>query len=256
MIRASNRRVALVTGASRGIGAATARRLAADGMAVAINSYPDEPMLTAAKNVAFDIRRTGADVTVCAADISNAASVDCMFSQCEEELGDVDVLILNAAATGRRNWTQIEESEWDEVMAVNLKGAFLCCRRAFGPMDCCREGAVITVSSILANIGARSSLHYATTKAGIVGFTRSLARELGPRKIRVNCVMPGAIETEEEIEAFPDRGEADRMAMANQMLRCRGQPEDVARVVSFLAGRDASFMTGQTVCVDGGWVLL
>lgn len=245
--------VALVTGASRGIGAAIARRLAADGMIVAINSYPDKRMITLAEDVAREIHLSGGRAAVYAADISNGASVDAMFADCEDELGTVEVLVLNAAATGRVRWTDIRESDWDRVSAVNLKGAFLCSRRAFGLVRSPNDGAVITIGSILAHVGAPRSLHYATTKAGIIGFTRSLAREVAPRGTRVNCVIPGAILTEEEREAFPDRDAADSGALKMQMLQRRGHPEDVAGAVSFLASSDSSFMTGQTVSVDGGW---
>lgn len=248
--------VALVTGASRGIGAAIARRLAADGMAVAINSYPDEAMLTAAKAVEADIHRAGGQAAVYAADISASTDVDAMVTQCEEELGRLTALVLNAAETSRTKWATITEADWDRIAAVNLKGAFLCCRRAFGSERPSEGGSIVTVSSVQAKLGAPNALHYATTKAGIIGFTRSLARELGPRRIRVNCVMPGAIQTEEELAAFPDQAEVERVVLGNQMLQRRGHAEDVAGVVSFLTSPDSGFMTGQTVCVDGGWVLL
>lgn len=249
-------RVALVTGASRGIGAATARRLAADGMAVAINSHPDESMLAAAKDVAAEISQAGGRAVVYAADIGTASAVDAMFSRCEEQLGVVDALVLNAAETDCLSWTEITEAGWDRVATVNLKGAFLCCRRAFGISGCSQQGGIVTISSILAMTGAPESLHYGTTKAGIIGFTRSLARELGPRGIRVNCVMPGAIQTEAELERYPDQTEAEEIVLKKQILQRRGRSDDVASVVSFLLGPDSDFMTGQTLCVDGGWVLL
>ncbi|ASR37469.1 hypothetical protein BAY61_23450 [Prauserella marina] len=249
-------KVALVTGASRGIGAATARRLAADGMAVAINCYPDETMLASAKEVAASVHRLGGTAEVFPADISDRAEVDDMFEQCERQLGPVTTLVLNAAATGRVDWDDITESEWDRITSVNLKGALLCCRRAFGGGNGTDTGTIVTVSSVQAKLGAPNALHYTTTKAGIIGFTRSLARELGERGVRVNCVMPGAIQTEEEIEAFPEQDEVRRVVLGNQMLQRRGKAEDVAGVVSFLAGPGSAFMTGQTLCVDGGWVLL
>lgn len=251
----SPQKVALVTGASRGIGAAVARRLAADGMAVAINSYPEPQMLSAAEDVAADIRRGGGRAAVFGADVSDADSVGEMFARCEAELGLVHALVLNAAAAGRHRWTEITESVWDQTTAVNLKGAFLCCRRAFG--DEPPEGAaVVTVSSVQAKIGVTDALPYVTTKAGLLGFTRSLARELGAAGVRVNCVMPGAIQTEAELEAFPDQDEVERIVFDLQALQRRGKAEDIASAVSFLAGPDSSFITGQTLCVDGGWVLL
>lgn len=250
----SGKPVALVTGASRGIGAAIARRLAADGMAVAVNSHPDEPRVLAAKNIVADLRQAGHRAAVYPADISAADDVDAMFSQCEDELGRVVALVLNAAATGRATWSDLTEGEWDRLSAVNLKSAFLCCRRAFGPENSDSDGRIVTVSSIQADIGVPGSLHYNTTKAGIIGFTRSLARELGERGVRVNCVMPGAIRTEAELEMFPDQREAERVVFSKQCLHRRGLPDDIAGAVSFLLGPDSAFITGQTLCVDGGWV--
>lgn len=249
-------RVALVTGASRGIGAAVARRLAADGMALAINSYPDEELLNAAMRVASRIRSDGGRAAVFAADVSVTRDVDAMWASVEEQLGRVDALVLNAAVTGRKSWTELSEAEWTRTVAVNLTAAYLCCRRAFGAWDDCTAGSIVTVSSVLARVGAPNSLAYGTTKAGLIGFTRSLARELGPRGVRVNCVMPGAIRTEEELESFPDQAAVEKEVLRRQILPRRGTADDVASVVSFLIGPDSAFMTGQTVCVDGGWVML
>jgi 3-oxoacyl-[acyl-carrier protein] reductase len=229
--------------------------LAADGVAVAINTYPDADMTAAAELVAADIRINGGRVAVLAGDVSCASSVDQMFGVCEGELGRVDALILNAAARARRPWTQIDEAEWDRICAVNLKGAFLCARRAFGGIEGSSCGAIVTISSVQAELGVAGVLHYATTKSGLIGFTRSLARELGPRDVRVNCVMPGAIQTEEELESFPDQKNVQRKLMELQSLQRRGLAEDVAGAVSFLVGPDSRFITGQTLCVDGGWVM-
>lgn len=247
-------RTALVTGASRGIGAAVARRLARDGFAVALNSLPSSDMVTAAEAVAEDIRAAGGAAAVYPADIADAAAVDAMVERAVAELGPVHVLVLNAAASARRPWTEVTEDEWDMTAAVNLKGAFLCARRVFG--DAPPEGgAVVTVGSVQAELGVADALPYVTTKAGVVGFTRSLARALGPAGVRVNCVLPGAIRTEHELEHYPDQDAVAREVFAVQALRRRGTAEDVAGVVGFLVGSDSAFVTGQTVCVDGGWVL-
>ena len=248
------KQVALVTGASRGIGAATARRLARDGMAVAINSYPEERMVTLAEQVAAGIRDEGGTATVYAADVSETAAVDAMVGRCESELGRIGVLVNNAMVTRRAPWNEITVDDWDWIMGVNLRGAYLCTRRAFAD-DPSEGDAIVTVSSVLARVGAADSVPYVTTKAGLLGFTRSMARALGPAGVRVNAVMPGAIRTEEEIETTPDPEEARRNAFAVQALQRRGVAEDIAGVVSFLAGPDSTFMTGQAVCVDGGWVL-
>lgn len=210
-----------MTGASRGIGAAVARRLAADGMAVAINSHPDETMVDSARAVAAEIHHAGGQATVYPADITEADAVDAMFSSCEQELGQVSALVLNAAATGRTAWSDITDSAWDTITDVNLKGAFLCCRRAFGPDGAPGHASIVTLSSVQAKLGAPNALHYATSKAGILGFTRSLAREVGARGIRVNCVMPGAIRTEEELEAFPDQDAVRTTVLGNQIIQRR-----------------------------------
>jgi NAD(P)-dependent dehydrogenase (short-subunit alcohol dehydrogenase family) len=164
--------------------------------------------------------------------------------------------------TRRAVWSDITEDDWDRIMAVNLRGAFLCSRRAFGPgpdagpdAGPAAGGALIAISSVLARVGAADSVPYVTTKAGLIGFTRSMARALGPAGVRVNSVMPGAIRTEEELEAFPDQAANSQEALSKQALQRRGVADDIAGVVSFLTGPDSAFMTGQTVCVDGGWVL-
>jgi 3-oxoacyl-[acyl-carrier protein] reductase len=247
-------RVALVTGASRGIGAATARRLARDGMAVAINTHPEERMVAGATRVAEEIRAEGGRAAVYVADVGEAGAVDAMFGRCEDELGRVGVLVTNAAVTRRAKWTDLTDADWQHILGVNLTGAWLCARRAFAtpPPE---GGAIVTVSSVLARLGAADSVPYTTTKAGLLGFTRSMARALGPAGVRVNAVMPGAIRTEEELETYPDQEAMEKQALSRQALQRRGVAEDIANVVSFLAGRDSAFMTGQTVCVDGGWVL-
>jgi 3-oxoacyl-[acyl-carrier protein] reductase len=246
--------VALITGASRGIGAAVARRLAGDGFAVAINSHADPSMRTAAEQVAAGIRADGGTALVYPADVSDSRDVDRLFTSCEADLGPVGALVLNAAVDRRVPWRDISEAEWDDYMAVNLKGAFLCSQRGFGGEP--GGGAIVTVSSVLAQTGAPASLHYATTKAGLIGFTRSLARELGPAGIRVNCVMPGAIKTEaEQIVNTSPADVIDARVLQRQVLPRRGQPDDIAGAVSFLVSDDSSFMTGQVICVDGGWLL-
>lgn len=249
------RPVALVTGASRGIGAACARRLARDGMAVALNSSPQPAMVEASRQVASAIRATGGGSRVYPADVSDAAAVDAMVGQCEEELGYVSALVLNAAVSGKAQWNDLTDEDWERVLAVNLKGAFRCVRRCFGTTVPADGGAVVTMSSVLAVIGAADKLHYATTKAGLLGFTRSLARALGPRGVRVNCVMPGAIRTEQELESFPDQKALDRVVVGRQALLRRGVADDIASAVSFLVGPDSTFVTGQTLCVDGGWMM-
>ncbi len=247
-------RVAVVTGGNRGIGAAIARSLADEGAGVIINCLPRDR--DDADRVVAEIERAGGAAVAVAADVTDAVAVGRMFVTARQTLGRVDVLVANAALTdtGRQAWTEIPISEWQRMLDVNLTGTFLCARAAFDDMSVLGRGSIITVSSVMTSTGAIGSLHYVSSKAGLIGFTRSLAREVGPRGVRVNCVMPGAIHTESERELFPDTDATDAHALSVQCLRRRGQPNDVASVCAFLASDASSFVTGQTLVVDGGWV--
>lgn len=243
---------ALVTGASRGIGASIATGLAQDGYTVIINSYPDDDQVSQASRTAQVIRARGGRAEVIAADIGNAPDVELLFSRGENLVGPIAVLVNNAAATARLPWTSISEDDWDRVMTVNLKGAFLCARRAYADNKPTSLRSVINIGSVLAVTGGSHSLHYITSKAGLIGFTRSLACELGDAGVRVNCVLPGAIKTESEGELF-DGVDMDEQVLQKQVIQRRGVPDDVARVVRFLASDESSFITGQAFRADGGW---
>jgi 3-oxoacyl-[acyl-carrier protein] reductase len=246
-------RVALVTGASRGIGAAVVRAMAAEGAAVAINHLATPAMSELAADLAAELRADGADACAVAADVSSAAGVARMIAEVEARLGPVDVLVANAAATERRAWNEIDEAAWDRLMAVNLKGAWLCARAVYPGMRAAGGGSIVTLSSVTVELGAADALHYVTTKAGLIGFTRSLARAVGGDGVRVNCIMPGAIRTEQELELFADQEAlAQRMSEVQCLLR-RGVPEDIAGAAVFLASSESSFVTGQVLTVDGGW---
>ncbi|WP_435119115.1 SDR family NAD(P)-dependent oxidoreductase [Amycolatopsis thermoflava] len=247
--------VALITGASRGIGAAIALRLARSGRSVAINSYPSKQRVDEARTVADRIAEMGRPTTVLPADVGVPTQVNQMFNDCEERLGVVRTLVLNAAIPARGPWDEFSDFEWDRVIAVNLLGAVYCARRASSRWGDDTRGVIVTVSSILAELGSVGALPYTTTKAALVGFTRSLARELGPAGSRVNCVTPGAIRTEEENESVLDQRRADEDALFRQALKRRGVADDIAAAVNFLTSSDSSFITGQTICVDGGWHL-
>ena len=246
--------VALITGGSRGIGAAVARRFAAEGAAVAINHPHDEAMRSLANALVDEIDRSGGRALAVEGDVSSEADVQAIVTQTSQEFGDIGILVANAAVSERRRWSDIELSGWEQTFAVNVSGAFLCARAVHPGMLRLGGGAIITVSSVMAHLGMTSSLDYVATKAALVGLTRSLAREVGPEGIRVNSVMPGAIRTEHEIEL----GE-DEMALAERLrqLQClprRGYAEDLTGAFVFLASDDSSFVTGQVIAVDGGWV--
>jgi 3-oxoacyl-[acyl-carrier protein] reductase len=246
--------VALITGASRGIGAGAARALAAHQAAVAINYLPTDTMAKAASQLVDEIRSSGGSAIAIPADVTNAGQVDEMVARCERELGPIDVLIANAASFRRVPWDDLSEEDFDDVFAVNAKGAFLCARAALASMRARKRGSIITVSSVTTELGQSGSVPYIASKASIIGFTRALARIAGPDGVRVNCVMPGAIVTEYELERRAPSVEADLALLSNQCLPRRGRVQDVAGAFVFLAAPASSFMTGQVVNVDGGWV--
>lgn len=249
-------RVALVTGASRGIGAAVCRRFAREGAAVAVHHLPAEPRATEAEALADELQAHGAAATAVAADVADAAQVDRMVATVREQLGPVDVLVLNAAATARAPWHEIDPDQWRRILGANLDGAWHCSRAVYPDMRARGGGKIITVSSVMVPLGAAGALHYVTTKAGIIGFTRALAREVGADGICVNCVMPGAIRTEDELERFPDQERIAAELAEAQCLPRRGTAEDLAGTFAFLASPDSDFITGQVINVDGGWAHL
>jgi 3-oxoacyl-[acyl-carrier protein] reductase len=246
-------RIALITGAARGIGAAVARRFAHEGAKVAVNYRPG-PGREQAERLVRELVDAGADAIPVGSDVSEASSVEAMLTEVRDRLGPVDVLVANAARSGWASWHDIDLEEWDRVMAVNLRGLYLLSRGVYPDMKANGSGKIITVSSVMAETGGAGALHYVTTKAGIIGFTRALAREVGPDGILVNCVMPGSIRTERELETFPDEKAVEARAIARQAIQRRGEPTDLEGVFVFLASLESDFMTGQTVCVDGGWV--
>jgi 3-oxoacyl-[acyl-carrier protein] reductase len=248
-------RIALISGAARGIGAAVARRFVREGAKVAINYRPGGSRQEA-ELLAREMIDSGGQAIAVAADVSNPEAVDRMVSDVREQLGPVDILVANAARSKWTSWNEIGVDEWDQIVAVNLRGLYLLAKAVYPDMKAQGYGKIITLSSVMAKVGSTGSLHYVTTKAGILGFTRALAREIGPDGILVNCVMPGSIRTERELENFPDQDAVEARAFARQSLTRRGVPADLEGVFVFLASSESDFMTGQTLCVDGGWVFL
>jgi 3-oxoacyl-[acyl-carrier protein] reductase len=248
--------VALVTGGWRGIGAAVCRAYADQGAAVAIN-YPSgsPPAREGAVRLADELRADGALALAVEADVSDRVAVLSMVEHVRLELGSVSVLVANAAATGRLPWTEICEAEWDRVMRVNVTGTLLCAQAVYPAMRERGRGRIITVSSVMVEFGGTNALHYVTSKAALIGLTRSLAREVGHDGIRVNSVMPGAIRTESEEEIYPGAAERTAQELAlRQSIPRRGVAKDLAGTFVFLASADSDFVTGQVVVVDGGWV--
>jgi 3-oxoacyl-[acyl-carrier protein] reductase len=247
--------VAVVTGASRNIGAAISIALAAAGFAVAVNyhsphSHEDAEMLVR------NIVSSGGVADAFQGDIASSDQVTTMFTRIVATLGKPSVLVNNAAASVSSNmgWDDIDEISWDAVMATNLKGTFLCSRAVSRCMRELGSGSIINISSIRVPLGKSGNLHYTTTKAGILGFTRTLARELGPLNIRVNSLVVGAIQTADEA-VYGDPKDIDASVIAEQSLKRRGVPADVANAVVFLSGAASSFITGQSIIIDGGWAM-
>lgn len=246
---------AIVTGASRNIGAAVAIELAAAGAAVAVN-YRDEASLAAADEVVSQIRDVGGRALAIVADVADPVAVSDMVAQVEAELGPISILVNNAAASvaASRPWHEIEATEWADVLAVNVIGGANCAKSVLPSMLARGGGSIVNMSSVTALLGRTGNLHYVTSKAAQLGFTRSLARELGEHKIRVNSIVVGAIRTPDEA-LYGDPEELDRYLYDVQALKRRGLPVDVARATVYLASEASAFVTGQSITVDGGWVM-
>lgn len=247
-------RVALITGASRGIGAAVARGFVQEGAAVAINHPPEGGMRQAARRLADELTEAGGRALAVEADVSDRTQVDGMVSHIGSTLGGVDVLVNNAARIPLAAWDSITTDEWNGLHEVNVTGLLHCAQATFPHMRRQGYGKIINVTSVTVELGHTGKLHYVTSKAAVIGFTRSLAREVGPIGIRVNAIMPGAIRTEHELETFPGQESAiDAMLADRQCLPYRGVADDLVGAFVFLAAPDSDFVTGQVLTVDGGW---
>lgn len=240
---------ALVTGGGRGIGRAIALELAAAGADVLIN-YAGSA--AAAEQTAAACREYGVNAWTAAADVSQSGQVDQLFAQAAELMGRLDILVNNAGITRDGLMLRLSDEDFDRVIATNLKGAFMCARRAARLMLKQRAGRIISLSSVVALRGNAGQTNYAAAKAGLIGMTKSLARELAARGITVNAVAPGFIETA-MTDSLPEQAKA-RM-LAGIPLGRAGQPAEVAGAVRFLASDAAAYITGQVLCIDGGMAM-
>lgn len=242
-------KVALVTGASRGIGRAIALALAENGAAVAVNYSSSE---SSALEVAELIRKNGGKAEIFKAGINIETEVEEMFSAIEKSLGPVDILVNNAGITKDNLLMRMKTEEWNSVIDVNLKGTFLCTRRAVRSMMKNRYGKIINISSVVGFTGNAGQFNYSATKAGVIGMTKTAALEFASRGIRVNAVAPGFIETD-MTASLPDDVKAAYMEKIP--LKSLGRPEDIANAVVYLASPLSDYMTGQTLHLNGGMYL-
>lgn len=242
-------RVAIVTGAGRGIGRAVALRLAAEGASVAISYRSNDD---AARETADAVREAGVECEVFKGDVASAEDVQALFEGVSAAFGRLDILVNNAGLTRDNLMMRMKEEEFDEVLRTNLGGTYLCTRAALRPMIRARWGRIVNISSVVGLVGNAGQANYAASKAGIIGFTKSVAREVAQRGITANAVAPGYVETELTGSLPEDVKEAIRTQVPMGRF---GEAEEVAEVVAFLAGEGAGYVTGQTIAVDGGMTM-
>ncbi|MEI7813490.1 MAG: 3-oxoacyl-[acyl-carrier-protein] reductase [Coriobacteriia bacterium] len=246
MSRLSNK-VALVTGASSGIGARIALQLAGEGAAVAVNYYPG--MEADAEGVVADIESAGGIAAAFPADVTVSERCEALVAAVLEKFGALDVLVNNAGITRDGLIVRMSDADWQAVISTNLTGVFFCTRAAGKVMMKARTGAIVNVASVIGLVGNAGQANYAAAKAGVIGLTKSTARELASRGVRANAVAPGFIETAMTAKLPENVREAAKQTIS---MRTFGTPDDVAMAVAFLASDEAGYITGQTLAIDGG----
>lgn len=243
-------KVAIVTGASRGIGRGIAVRLAQEGARVVVN-HRNSP--EGAEETAAAVRAAGGEALVIQADVADFAEAQRLVKETLDAWGRVDILVNNAGTTRDTLLMMMSEEQWDVVINTNLKSVFNCCKAVARPMVRNRYGRIVNISSVSGLAGQPGQTNYSASKAGVIGFTKALAKELGSRNITVNVVAPGFVPTALTEEVLTE--ENRRRAIEATPLGRLGTVEDVAAAVAFLASDDASFITGQVLSVDGGLVM-
>ncbi|MCR1907010.1 3-oxoacyl-[acyl-carrier-protein] reductase [Intestinimonas butyriciproducens] len=239
-------KAALVTGGSRGIGRAVCLELARRGACVAVNYAGNA---AAAEETVESCKAMGVDAFSVQADVADAAACDAMVKEVVSRFGRLDILVNNAGITRDGLMPMLKDADWDAVLDANLKGAFHCMRAAYRPMMKQKYGRVVNLSSIVGLRGNAGQANYAASKAGLIGLTKSMAKELAGRNVTVNAVAPGFIDTD-MTAALPEK--ARESMLASIPMGRLGQGEDVAKAVAFFAGDGAGYVTGQVLCVDGG----
>ncbi|MFO7946716.1 MAG: 3-oxoacyl-[acyl-carrier-protein] reductase [Armatimonadota bacterium] len=243
-------KVAIVTGCGGGLGRAIARELAAAGAHIVVNDIP--PAEEQANDVAEMVRENGGGALVCLGSVTSEDDVDLMVDAVMDEFGHIDILINNAGITRDSLLIRLKEDDWDMVLDVNLKGGFLCTKGVARPMMKAREGSIVNIASVAGVMGNAGQANYSASKGGLIALTKTTAKELAGRNIRCNAVAPGFIET--DMTGVLDE-EVKEQWLANIPLGRGGSPEEVANVVRFLAGPNASYITGQVINIDGGLIM-
>lgn len=242
-------KTAIVTGGSRGIGAAAVTLLARKGWRVAAGcwQHPEK-----AQALCDSLAAEGCEVFPFRGDVASAAEMEAFVQTVLDRWGQLDLLVNNAGIAQQKLFTDLTEEDWDRMFAVNTRSLFTCCRAAVPHMVRRHAGNIINVSSVWGQAGASCEVHYSAAKAAVIGFTKALAKELGPSGIRVNCVAPGVIATEMNAALDPETLDALR---EETPLGTIGRPEDAAQAILWLAGEESAFVTGQVIGVNGGFII-